>query len=331
VSGKRIFDFGAVTFGSEATRPRLTDAPAPRPGRPDRGVAPPEPRGPMPVVVGVPRSGTTLLAVMLDSHPRIAMPPETAFLTELGRLDGLAGDALERGFVELVTTDRWGVSNWNDLGLDKGELAQRLRELTAFSVGAGLRVLFGMYADRAGKALFGEKTPADATHMPRIASFLPEARFIHIVRDPRDVVLSLAKTSAGAGVQSSAQTWVDMIGAARAASRGLDHYHELRYEDLLDDPERKLREICAFLDLDFDARMLDYGASGERHVAHLGDRMTPDGRAMVPKALRARIHENLARPIRKDRVGQWRNGMGDEDRATVEAIAGPLMRELGYL
>jgi len=284
----------------------------------------------MPIVVGVPRSGTTLLAVMLDSHPRVAMPPETAFLTELGRLDGLTGEALERAFVALVTTDRWGVSNWNDLGLDRAEYEQRLRELTAFSVTAGLRVLFGMYADRAGKPLFGEKTPADAAHMPRIASHLPEARFVHIVRDPRDVVLSLAKTSAGAGVRASARTWVDMVTAARAAARTLPHYHELRYEDLLDEPERMLREACAFLDLPFDACMLDYGASGARHVAHLGDRMTPDGRAMVPKALRARIHENLARPIRKDRAGQWRTAMSDADRTTVEAVAGPLMRELGY-
>ena len=330
VSGKRIFDFGAITFGGEATRPRLTDAPAPRPARHDRSVAPPEPRGPMPVVVGVPRSGTTLLAVMLDSHPRVAIPPETAFLTELQRLDGLDGDALERAFVDLVTTDRWGVSNWNDLGLDRGDYVQRLRELTAFSVTAGLRVLFGMLADRAGKPLFGEKTPADAAHMPRIASFLPEARFVHIVRDPRDVVLSLAKTTAGASVRSSAQTWVDMVTAARAASRTLPHYHELRYEDLLDQPERKLREVCAFLDLDWDARMLEHGESGARHVAHLGDRKTPDGRAVVPKALRARIHENLARPIRKDRAGQWRSAMSDAHRDIVESIAGPLMRELGY-
>jgi hypothetical protein len=320
-----VYDSGTIRLGAA---PR---APSTRPARPDRSVAPPQARGPMPVVVGVPRSGTTLLAVMLDSHPRVAMPPETAFLTQLDRLDGLAGEELERAFVTLVTTDRWGESNWNDLGLDKGEYAQRLRELSAFSVTGGLRVLFGMVADRAGKPLFGEKTPADAAHMPRIAAHLPEARFIHIVRDPRDVVLSLAKTSAGAGVRTSAQTWVDMITAARAAARTLPHYHELRYEDLLDAPEAKLREVCAFLDLAFDARMLDYGESGARHVAQLGDRMTPDGRAMVPRALRARIHENLARPIRKDRAGQWRNAMSDADRATVEAVAGTLMRELGYL
>jgi hypothetical protein len=154
----------------------------------------------MPVVVGVPRSGTTLLAVMLDSHParrdaagdRVpdrARPPRRVVRRRA-----------RARFFTLVTTDRWGVSNWNDLGLDKAEYAQRLRELSAFSVTAGLRVLFGMVADRAGKPLFGEKTPADAAHMPRIASHLPEARFVHIVRDPRDVVLSLAKTSAGAGV-----------------------------------------------------------------------------------------------------------------------------------
>ena len=77
----------------------------------------PEARGPMPVVVGCPRSGTTLLAVMLDSHPQIAMPPETAFLPELRVLAGKEGAALRRDFFILLTTDRWGVSNWNDIGI----------------------------------------------------------------------------------------------------------------------------------------------------------------------------------------------------------------------
>ena len=203
---KVVFDSGTIQLGAT---PRPVSK---RAARPDRSVAPPEARGPMPVVVGVPRSGTTLLAVMIDSHPRVAIPPETAFLTGLGRLDGLAGDALERAFVDLVTTDRWGESNWNDLGLDKAEYVQRLRELRAFSVTAGLRVLFGMVADRAGKPLFGEKTPADASHMPAIAAALPEARFVHIVRDGRDVALSGYLTHFGAkNAYAAASEWRDVL------------------------------------------------------------------------------------------------------------------------
>ena len=326
MSGKRVFDFGEVRFGGEATRPRLADAPAPRPAG---SVALPRARGPMPVVVGCPRSGTTLLAVMLDSHPKVAIPPETAFLPELRHLQG-EGDELRRRYFDLVTTDRWSVSNWNDLGIDRGAYWQRLVELEAFTITAGLRVLFGMIADRAGKPLYGEKTPADASFMPEIASFLPEARFVHILRDPRDVVLSLGRTSVGLSVEDAAKQWVAIVTTARAARGRVAHLHEVRYEDLLQSPEARLREICAFLDLDYSDRMLDHRESGARHVAQLRDRPTPDGRAIVPHALRARLHDNLAQPIRPDRAGGWRETMGAADRATVEAVAGSLMRELGY-
>jgi hypothetical protein len=323
VTRRAVYDSGTIQLGAT---PKAVEA---RTARPPRSVAPPEARGPMPVVVGVPRSGTTLLAVMLDSHPAVAIPPETAFLPELRRLAGLEGDALRQRYFELVTTDRWGVSNWNDLGLDREAYGRRLDELATFTLTAALRVLFGMLADAAGKPRYGEKTPADINHMPLIESLLPEARFVHIVRDPRDVVLSLRKTTAGSTVETSAGHWAAMIGSVRAAA--VRHLHTLRYEDLLDAPEPRLREVCAFLDLDFDARMLDHRQSGARHVAHLGDRPTPDGRAIVPRALRARIHENLAGPIRRDRAGTWQREMGAQDRATVERVCGALMREYGYL
>jgi hypothetical protein len=290
----------------------------------------PEARGPMPVVVGCPRSGTTLLAVMLDSHPQIAMPPETAFLPELHVLVGREGAALRREFFARLTTDRWSVSNWNDIGIDKDAYWRRLCALQTFSITGGLRLLYGMYADGLGKRLYGEKTPADSHCMPQIEAYLPEARFIHIVRDPRDVVLSLRRTTAGRSVERTAQIWVDMVWVARASAKRVGHYHEVRYEDLVLEPEAELRRICAFLELDYESTMLDYRASGARHIGHLGDRLLPDGRAKVPHELRARLHESLAQPLRKDRVQNWRQQMSADDRATVEAVAAPLMRELGY-
>lgn len=327
---KVIYDSGPVNLSrppSAARPPMQADGPA---TAPPGHVAPPEARGAMPVVVGCPRSGTTLLTVMLDSHPQVAMPPETAFLPELRTLEGKSGTELRSAFFALVTTDRWNVSNWNDIGIDRSAYWRRLCELETFSITAGLRVLYGMYADAAGKRLFGEKTPANTNWMPLIESFLPEARFIHIVRDPRDVVLSLGRTSAGAGARQSAQAWVDMVGRARTFAQRVRHYHELRYEVLLREPERIVREVCSFLGLDYTDDMLDYRASGARHIGHLGDRLLPNGVATVPRALRARLHENLTRPLQADRAGAWRKEMGAADRQTVESIAGPLMRELGY-
>lgn len=327
MSHKPVYDSGFVNY----TPRQAVREPAAANVDPLIGTIPaPDARGPMPVVVGCPRSGTTLLAVMLDSHPQIAMPPETAFLPALQALAGKSGDDLKKEFFALLTTDRWGISNWNDLGIDRYQYWRLLRSLETFSITAGLRVLYGMYADGLAKPLFGEKTPADTHCMPQIETYLPEARFVHIVRDPRDVVVSLRRTTAGQSVERTAQIWVDMVSAARASAASVSHYHELRYEDLVLQPEAELRKICRFLELDYSSRMLEYRASSTRHVGHLGDRLLPDGRSMVPHALRARLHETLAQPLRQDRVHNWRQHMGAGDRAKIEAITGPLMQEVGY-
>ncbi|HTS23009.1 MAG TPA: sulfotransferase [Casimicrobiaceae bacterium] len=322
---KPLHDPGAIDCAAPPAAASAVDADAPPGTEPG-----PEAHGPMPVLVGCPRSGTTLLAVMLDSHPLLAMPPETAFLPELRRFDGRDDEALRREFFALVTTDRWGVSNWDDVGVDRDEYWRRLCALRSFSITSGLRILYGMYAERLGKPLFGEKTPADTHCMPEIEAWLPEARFVHIVRDPRDVVLSLRRTSAGRGIRRTARIWVDMVSLARSSAAQVGRYHELRYEDLVLEPEAELRKLCDFLELEYSSRMLDYRISAERHLGHLGDRPLANGRGNVPHALRARLHENIVQPLRADRVRGWRRQMSPQDCAKVEAIAGSLMRELGY-
>jgi len=328
VNKKIIYDSGTITWRQivppAATRPieNLEELVGAEPT--------PDARGPMPVVVGCPRSGTTLLAVMLDSHPRMAMPPETAFLPELHRLTGETGAALRRNFFALLTTDQWGVSNWNDIGIDKDAFWKKLCGLQTFSVTGGLRLLYGMYADRLGKRLFGEKTPSDTHWMPQIEAYLPEARFIHIIRDPRDVVLSMRRTTMGRSVEETSRIWVGYVSIARACGARASHYHEVRYEDLVLKPEAELRKICNFLELDYSSEMLEYRGSGARHIGHLRDRPLPDGSAIVQHELRARLHENLTHPPRGDRVHNWRREMDPRDRATVEAVAAPLMKEIGY-
>jgi hypothetical protein len=121
-----------------------------------------------------------------------------------------------------------------------------------------------------------------------------------------------------------------MVSRARASATQVRRYHEVRYENLVLEPEAELRKVCAFLELEYVAQMLDYRAGGERYIRHLGDRRLPDGRAKVRHELRAKLHENLAQPLKADRVHNWRGQMSEEDRAKVEAVAAPLMREMGY-
>jgi len=283
----------------------------------------------MPVITGCPRSGTSLLAVMLDSHSRVAMPPETAFLTQLGQLAG-GGDALRQSFFELVTCDRARVSNWSDLGLDKAALAARLDAVRPFAVGDGLRALYALYAERFGKARWGEKTPT--TNIIQVAAVLPEAHFLHIVRDPRATVPSLRKTWFGGAqdIDAIARTWVQRVAAGRAAARAVPHFHELRYEDLVGDPAAVLRPVCAFLSLGFEPGMLDYQAQGAARIASLRARVGADGEVVATREERAGIHANLVRPPLAERVRSWESELTADEVRRIEAIAGPLMRELGY-
>jgi hypothetical protein len=292
-------------------------------------------RAPMPVITGCPRSGTSLLAVMLDSHSLVAMPPETAFLTQLGQLGQLgqltgADDALRRGFFELVTCDRARVSNWSDLGLDKAALAARLDAVRPFTVGDGLRALYALYAERFGKSRWGEKTPT--ANIVHVAAVLPEAHFLHLIRDPRATVLSLHKTWFGGAqdLETITRTWVQRVTVGRAAARAVRRYHELRYEDLIRDPESVLRPVCAFLALEFEPGMLEYGAQGATRIASLQTRVGADGKVVATREERAGIHANLVRPPLAERVRSWEGELSADEVRRIEGVAGPLMRELGY-
>lgn len=285
---------------------------------------------PFPVIVGCPRSGTSLLAVMLDSHPELAIPPETAFLKYLPGLSG-EGEPLRRRFVELVTADRTPLSNWSDFGLDRGAFEARIAAIAPFSVAAAARAFYTMYAEAQGKRRSGEKTPDNVFVMRELAALMPEIHYLHVIRDPRDTVLSWRKTwfapSQDYGALGAA--WQQHVALGRAAGAAVAHYHELRYEDLVLHPEAELPRVCAFLGLEYSPRMLDFTAQGAARIARLKGRRHVSGR-MVEREDRTRIHQNLVRPPQPDRIGVWRRELSAADRAAVERAASPLFASLGY-
>jgi len=287
-------------------------------------------RPPFPVVVGCPRSGTSLLAVMLDSHPLLAVPPETAFLPLVAQLHGAPAGLRER-FLEIVTADRITVSNWSDFGLDRDALRRRVEALEPFTIDAGLRAFYALYAEAAGKPRCGEKTPGYVFVMPQIAALLPEAHFIHVIRDPGDTALSWRKTwfSPGEDLRVLGEGWRHHVEAGRRAKALVPGYLEVRFENLVREPERELQRLCAYLELPWDASMLDYRAQGAARVERLQGRQHARG-PMIDREERTRIHANLTREPDANRVGVWRKEMTAEERRELEAAAGPLVHELGY-
>ena len=283
-------------------------------------------RPPAPFVVGANRSGTTLLRMMLDAHPELTIPPETHFVPDVIRAcdDGATADEV----VEVMTSHR----EWGDFGLGADEVSERLRALDPLTAGEALRAFYGLYAERAGKPRWGEKTPGYATNMVEIQRALPEAHFVHLIRDGRDVALSAmdrAKKPLTAG--QVAKRWQRRITKARKQSRKVDHYLEARYEDLVLDTEPALRRITDFLELRVGPGMLDYHErAGERLEEMARELPATEKRPQLEQDHRLKIHALTKEPPKKDRVERWREQMSEEDRLAFENVAGDLLDELGY-
>jgi Sulfotransferase family len=294
-----------------------------------------EQRDPAPFVVGVARSGTTLLRLMLDAHPQLAIPPETHFLPKLFKLsDTFASerrgdDELRQASFALIT----GHPRWLDFGLDEDDLWRHLSGYPEMSATVAARAFYEAYAELHGKPRWGDKTPSYTWKMPRIQRRLPEAHFIHLIRDGRDVALSLGEVTWGTtDVTEAARKWVDELTRARdrAGKLAAGTYLELRYEDLVADPEPLLRRASALVDLPWDDAMLDYHRGAGERMQEVARELRPGWRGTITAEERSRQHELVARPPSTERVGRWRREMPPADRHAFESVAGALLTELGY-
>lgn len=283
---------------------------------------------PVPFVVGVGRSGTTLLRLMLDAHPDLAVPPETAFVPKLidaAREEGATPESL----AEVLTTHR----RWGDFGLEISDLEARWRALPAIKPGPVVRAFFELYAEQQGKPRWGDKTPGYTQHIRKIAKVLPEARFIHLIRDGRDVTLSRTQTLAlkDVPIAKSARRWKKRLKRARRQGAKVEHYIELRYEGLVSDPEGTLKKVCEFIELPWDPAMLTYHERSEERLAEL-DRDIPAMGGRLPRSAESRmaLHERTTKPVDTKAIGKWRTKMSSEDVTEFERVAGDLLIELGY-
>ena len=213
----------------------------------------------MPIIVGSPRSGTTLLRFMLDSHPELAIPPETGFL-KFGRNFRGRGDQLRQKFYRAIVDYADPHPSWADFEIPAEVFWAALNEINPFNIYEGYRAFYRLYAHRHGKSRWGDKTPLYCLEMNVIRRVLPEARFIHIIRDGRDAALSLRQMwfSPGWTIETQAAYWRNCVLAARRAGMGCADYLEIRYEDLILHARETLERVCSHIGFTYDDAMLNY-------------------------------------------------------------------------
>jgi hypothetical protein len=235
-----------------------------------------------------------------------------------------------------VSREAWRIitsfPTWPDFQLDAAALRVSFEREAPLTPADAARLFYRAYARRFGKSHWGDKTPTYGAELTRIESLLPEARFIHLIRDGRDVALSVRSLwfRPGENVEAWAGDWASRIAHARVLGRTVQHYLEVRYEVLVRSTEETLRAICGFLDLQFDHRMLDYHVHAALRLDEHQDRYGHDGRMLISKRERLHNQRLVTTTPRAERIGRWRTEMSRDEVMRFEAVAGGYLEELGY-
>lgn len=271
-------------------------------------------------VVGHPRSGTTLLRLMLDAHPRIVIPPEGHLVSLLRRARRKYGRLEEPGNFERLVDRVLHKQRMQEWQLDVEDARRRC--LAGPHTEAGLFAsLMSIWTARTGKPRWGEKTPGTYRFLPEVNRWFPDCQVLHIIRDGRDVAVScltppFADTYDKGDVYEVAVRWRDAIRRGRKAAGllGPQRYLELRYEDLTADVEGTLRKVCAFLGEDFAPAMVEPGrkASGK-----------------VPRGEQS-YHQRVGGKVDSQRVERWRKDASEDFVLGFEGLAGAELEQYGY-
>jgi hypothetical protein len=273
-------------------------------------------------LVGCPRSGTTLLQRLVDAHPRIAVIHETQWVPRLyERRAGLTEDGLVTpDLLDKIVEHR----RFPRLELEPDRVAELIEDGKPKHYARFVSEVFDLYGHVKGKPLVGEKSPGYVRHLPTLHALWPWAKLIHLIRDGRDVALSVLDWKKKEGTAGRFPTWQDdpvtttalwwewsvRLGREAGARIGPGRYYELFYESLVAEPERECEELCRFLGVPYDNAMLRFYEGRMRPKPGRGAKA-----AWLP----------VTRGLRR-----WEEQMSPDDRSRFEAATGDLLHELGY-
>jgi hypothetical protein len=269
-------------------------------------------------IIGAQRSGTTLLRYILSSHPRIYIPPESNFIP---RYFGESPDGIiprERAIriVEGILKYRMFFKDWVNEKPDAVQFVDSLPSLTPAII---LDALYSQYAGLYDSTRWGDKSPIYCDYIDLLESIFPNAQFIHIIRDGRDVALSMVRAYNRprffyVDIFYASVVWRQRVENARRSGQSIrpEKYYELHYENLVSNPEEEIKKICNFLGEDFHQDMIAPHSIAKTYYHSKG------------------IHSSTRKPVSTDRVGVWKTSMTDEDQRLFQNIAGDLLVDLGY-
>ena len=269
-------------------------------------------------VSGSPRSGTTLLRLVLSAHPSIAISPENHSLERImchfshrRVLQGSELKSLKRFILEDAKLEGWK--------MDLSHYREKVLEYTTITARQAAEDLICYYRDQTTPDAYivGNKKGFFLEYPETVHHMFPEAKFIFIVRDPRDTVLSMKIHLPDYDLWSASLAWRRRVAHSHIfQERHPDKCMEIKYEDLVSASEESCRKICSFLKVSYSNEMLEFYRKNNSLEDILQGKET--------------MHQQTRGPITKKRIGGWSGGMTEEEIHLVETLSKGEMKRLGY-
>jgi hypothetical protein len=265
-------------------------------------------------IIGAGRSGTTLLRLILAGHSRIHIPPETWFIEDLVRelplASPLSPEQVARAVVIMTTHYRWP-----DLEIAAVDLRAWAEALESPQLVDIINLVYRRQLEIHGKLRCGDKTPPYFRILPQLSIMYNEAKFIHLIRDGRDVAISNIDVGWYRYYDRRQFPWTIAMQRRREYLRSplAAKILEVRYEDLVVAPELTIGRICEFLGEKFEPGMLNWQSRVN----------------LVPERERS-IHASLPRPLSREVVGIWQQKLSRWECFAVEACLHTDLCQLGY-
>lgn len=275
-------------------------------------------------IIGRPRSGTTLLRHLFDAHPNIIIPTECIFILALSKTYKHKKKFDKQTLINFLT-DLRQTKSFDTLSLNNELLEKNILSADEnINYSELCKLVHASYIsvhDKNEIKIIGDKNPAYSNeNFSRIFSLFPDSKYIHIVRDYRDHIVSML--TANFNFPSPAfitLAWKkSLLLINRYKQKFPDNFYTLRYEDFVVKPEDQFERMCSFLNIPYQADVFNFINKKEEYYNH------------QPSIQFEQLHKSLFFPVTHNHVGIWHSYLSGRDLAVIEKISGKVAEEYGY-
>lgn len=269
-------------------------------------------------IIGSGRSGNTLLRSILSGNPEAVIPPESYRLPFAIKKFHIVNNRDWNTIISEILEEFENCKEFYTWDIDISDVYKRLESISDSkkTLSNIFDELFLTYAEKHSpkSKIWGDKTPLNTLYLDWLGPVFPQSKFIHIIRDGRDVASSYLKMERYNTLLEAANRWINSIELAQSFGYKIKkNYMEIRYEDLVTSTESEIKRVCDFLNIKYDSAMLDH----TNHVEKLGDVDKPH-------------HSNLSKPISSESIGKWKSNLSKSDQESITKLLHKHLKRLGY-